>query len=820
MATLKLAIDARSLLATAKQVEHGLAGIKSSAESAFHRVSRAADIALGPLKLMVSVTASLKAMMLAAGAASVGAAGDYEMFNQQLRTVIATKKDADRAFAESIEFSVRTPFTPDDIVRTRVELEAVGVRGSAAVEKVASAAAAMNREMSDVASAVKSMETEPLRRLGIRLQREGDEFIFQFRDKVGQAQRIAATGFEEAQAALLSIFETKYSGGLERMSITWQGLISTLKGAVKDLRAEFGAGFLDQSKLIVNDLIEGSKQLKQYAGEAGREFGDEMIIARAHLLAGFDTALKVAGQIKEALKQEGGAGEVILQAFRLGTTLLADAMVTAFQVSLPLWKTIGTILGQGVLDALYRSGIPGSGIAREMAISRNLGAKSIQDLQKVAGQFNIPTSAAERVYVAPDIGVKGGYIEYGQRLKTAKELVGDLTGEIKKLSVEEQIAFAEFDPGAAIAKSIDESRQKITDAIAAMGAETIAQLQEFENNLAAASGQDAIDLTKDFTQNLSQRLSEGEELIKQWREKLNMQAGLGAGGGMEVPEGAGSTEKKANADDDAKTRIEITARMYDDMGKLGTGYYNSQKGLLELQKTDYGKYIEDKVLLDEWYNTKLAQLAVESSGFWLETRSALQSTQSALSDFMMDFASLEGLIDSIGQSFQRMFANLASQMAMSGIMNLLVGGDMAGAMGFQNPMAGAGKVALGGLLGSLFGGAGAAPVYQAHAMGGVFDRGRLVPMAGGAVLDSPTYFPMAGGKIGLMGEGGTEAAMPLKRMRSGRLGVETGGTQPVTVNPTPVKIVFVKNQKEAAIEAMRSEQGQNAIMMAIRENGL
>jgi len=257
--------------------------------------------------------------------------------------------------------------------------------------------------------------------------------------------------------------------------------------------------------------------------------------------------------------------------------------------------------------------------------------------------------------------------------------------------------------------------------------------------------------------------------------------------------------------------------MYDDMGKLGTGYYDSQKGLLELQKTDYGKYIEDKVLLDEWYNTKLAQLAVESSGFWLETRSALQSTQSALSDFMMDFASLEGLIDSIGQSFQRMFANLASQMAMSGIMSMIMGGKNATALGFQNPMAGAGNFweQRGGLLGAFFP---KAPV--ASAFGNVFDRGRLVPMASGDVFNRPTYFPLAGGKIGLMGEGGTEAAMPLKRMSSGRLGVETGGTQPITVNPTPVKIVIVADRKAAALEAMRSSEGQAQIIGTLREHGI
>jgi len=260
----------------------------------------------------------------------------------------------------------------------------------------------------------------------------------------------------------------------------------------------------------------------------------------------------------------------------------------------------------------------------------------------------------------------------------------------------------------------------------------------------------------------------------------------------------------------AHKRADITARMYEDMRKLGTGYYEAQKGLVDLEMTDYSEFIEDKVLLNEWYVSKVQLLAVESSGFWLETRNALQGTQSALSDFMMDFASLEGLIDSIGQSFQRMFANLASQLAMSGIMNLLVGGPMAGALGFQNPLAGAGNAQMGGLLGEILG----------SAFGNVFRNGRLVPMAGGAVLNSPTYFPMAGGKIGMAGEAGPELGFVPLRRHGGRLGLDTPAQPPITVNPTPVKIVIVADRKAAALEAMRSSEGQAQIIGTLREHGI
>ena len=58
------------------------------------------------------------------------------------------------------------------------------------------------------------------------------------------------------------------------------------------------------------------------------------------------------------------------------------------------------------------------------------------------------------------------------------------------------------------------------------------------------------------------------------------------------------------------------------------------------------------------------------------------------------------------------------------------------------------------------------------AKGNVVDAGGIKPYAKGGVVSGPTVFPMANGGVGLMGEAGPEAIMPLKRGPSGRLGVE------------------------------------------------
>lgn len=68
------------------------------------------------------------------------------------------------------------------------------------------------------------------------------------------------------------------------------------------------------------------------------------------------------------------------------------------------------------------------------------------------------------------------------------------------------------------------------------------------------------------------------------------------------------------------------------------------------------------------------------------------------------------------------------------------------------------------------------------AKGNVFAKNKIVPYAYGGIVNKPTLFPMANG-MGLMGEAGAEAIMPLRRHSNGKLGVEaSGGMGNVVVN--------------------------------------
>lgn len=64
--------------------------------------------------------------------------------------------------------------------------------------------------------------------------------------------------------------------------------------------------------------------------------------------------------------------------------------------------------------------------------------------------------------------------------------------------------------------------------------------------------------------------------------------------------------------------------------------------------------------------------------------------------------------------------------------------------------------------------------------GNVFAGGRVKPFAKGGVVASPMLFPLQGG-VGLAGEAGPEAIVPLQRGADGRLGVAGGGGGAVNI---------------------------------------
>lgn len=164
------------------------------------------------------------------------------------------------------------------------------------------------------------------------------------------------------------------------------------------------------------------------------------------------------------------------------------------------------------------------------------------------------------------------------------------------------------------------------------------------------------------------------------------------------------------------------------------------------------------------------------------------------------FTDALGNLEKLAGSFGRQIAGALAEATASGKsfddMLRRIGMNLAGMALSQ------GLKPLGDLTSSLFSGlfSGLMP----FARGGVVQG--AAAFASGGVVASPTYFPL-GRSLGVMGEAGAEAILPLQRGADGRLGVAAGGGGGGGVN-----VVFNVTASDAA--SFRKSEAQITGMLA------
>ncbi len=89
---------------------------------------------------------------------------------------------------------------------------------------------------------------------------------------------------------------------------------------------------------------------------------------------------------------------------------------------------------------------------------------------------------------------------------------------------------------------------------------------------------------------------------------------------------------------------------------------------------------------------------------------------------------------------------------------------------------------------------------------GSSSSGSIIPFARGGVVDGPTLFPFNNNRMGLMGEAGSEAILPLSRGADGKLGVRSNSSGQNT------SIVFNISTPDAG--SFRQSESQISAMVA------
>jgi len=255
--------------------------------------------------------------------------------------------------------------------------------------------------------------------------------------------------------------------------------------------------------------------------------------------------------------------------------------------------------------------------------------------------------------------------------------------------------------------------------------------------------------------------------------------------------------------DDLKAKRQLIESMEKAYSLVGAGSKQVYDHMKEMYEADRDAFIEkglDKVTAQEMFNENMRKLNETAAtdwqvgvkdgldGFAAESlkmngeiaggvKSAFKGMGDALAEFVVKGKTdISSLVDSILADFTRI------------VIQQNITGPMAGVMG------------------GLFQG------FMASAQGNVFS-GPGISAYSNTIVSSPTVFPFAQG-IGLMGEAGDEAIMPLKRMSGGDLGIKAETSKPnmtVNVSTPPGTKTEVKQSDDGLSMDILIEQVDNML---------
>jgi phage-related minor tail protein len=241
--------------------------------------------------------------------------------------------------------------------------------------------------------------------------------------------------------------------------------------------------------------------------------------------------------------------------------------------------------------------------------------------------------------------------------------------------------------------------------------------------------------------------------------------------------------------EEARMELELSAMQQIQDAKIAAGLISPEEAAgIQLKRTvdKFREQFADLINVDalsEQLRKALEQAAIDAKDFGKQFGKAFQDGIKSMGDLAgnlgSSFASaFEGMADQLtefvttGKANFRDFAASVLKDISRMIIRYTIFNAVKSIMNIFNPAAALGSSA-----------ANVAQYAPLNAKGNVYAQNGIQAFARGGIVNGPTLFPFAKG-IGLMGEAGPEAIMPLRRGRDGNLGVMSsgGGTTNVVVN--------------------------------------
>ena len=298
-------------------------------------------------------------------------AGEFERIDISLQTLTGSSKKANAVMQEMKRTWLETGVAVADQSSTIRKFIALGFSPDDAVKlqknilDVAGAVGMTSKEANLLGSAlaqVKAKGVVSMEELRQQIAEKGVPVFEELAAKIGVTQGelidMVSKGKVPAQE-LIDIFLNmeggfaKFSGGAQRLGMTFSGMVSRLKGAWALFKAEFAAPITDALKPLLDAAIGKIAELREIARSAGEVIGKTLLVAFSLIQSG-----RLMDVVRVGLGVAIAAGmDLLMRGLRGAVAFLSTAIPPVFSAAVSvlkdpnLWRGIATIL-VGVGDGL------------------------------------------------------------------------------------------------------------------------------------------------------------------------------------------------------------------------------------------------------------------------------------------------------------------------------------------------------------------------------------------------------------------------------------------------------------------------------------
>lgn len=576
---------------------------------------------------------------------------------------------------------------------------------------------------------------------------------------------------------------------------TGKMVITSLGGAFTTVGATLKAYLTGGPVAAFNTF---TAQVRENAGAvmgASRDMRNQLRGSWDAMRAGFaDASSDIANAFVGALAEVDTAGATAKQA--IGE--VGDEADTASKKGEALRKMLAALFGEG-----GGNGGKDKALAASSALQRDSVTRAIAEV--------------ERLYKASEIGTREYFATLTQLQQQAIDLqIQQARNELavtkdkgQRLKLEEEITILQRDRAEITQRNARDEKQASDAMIDKLG-DVKAQLAELDGDAGKAA---RIRIYAQFHELFKQLEVDSDEtgkaLVRNLADRLvaKAQAEAIAGRVSSVTSGLGAQEQSISAQMEAgalgqgegERRLqEIRQKSLEQLRQLREEQRLYLAGLAA-GTPEHAAAVEGLASID----TSIANVIASQQKFSMAVQDQAASSLGGFFDDLIDGAksfkdAFTDMVRSFLSGIAKMIAQELALRAVRGLFSMFSGGGGVTASAKGNVFDGSGLRA--------FARGAAFPAIAAFAAGGAFTN---------QVVASPTLFQFGkGGQLGVMGEAGPEAIMPLERGPGGRLGVRNNsGAAP----QAPAKVVVVFGEAELA-NAMAGAAGEAVTVAHVRNN--